>query len=142
MGFYSVYSFFRITGIQYQLDYQLSTNKQLIAGVDYEVRDVERGYRGRTELQSTPLVLAISEPRVSTNDHNGSIFAQYQFDSESFEDTQFTLGARYDENRVYGSTFNPRIGVVVLPTEELTIKASLASAYRAPIASIFLPKPL
>lgn len=42
------------------------------------------------------------------------------------------LGARYDDNNVYGDTFNPRVGVVYKISKKLLIKANYGSAFQAP----------
>lgn len=47
-------------------------------------------------------------------------------------DVAFTAGVRYDHNSRFGSTFNPRIGVVFNPGKETTIKALYGTAYWAP----------
>ena len=43
-----------------------------------------------------------------------------------------TLGARYDENSLYGSTVNPRLGLVYRATEAWTLRGSYGSAYIQP----------
>ncbi len=43
-----------------------------------------------------------------------------------------TVGARQDYNTRYGSTFNPRIGVVTRPTTTTTVKLLYGTAYLAP----------
>jgi iron complex outermembrane receptor protein len=43
-----------------------------------------------------------------------------------------TVGARHDYNTRYGSTFNPRIGVVTRPTSTTTVKLLYGTAYLAP----------
>ncbi|MCW3123180.1 MAG: TonB-dependent receptor, partial [Flavipsychrobacter sp.] len=47
----------------------------------------------------------------------------------------FTLGARYDNNSRYGSTFNPRLGVVYKATSHTTIKVLYGSAFLSPSPS-------
>jgi outer membrane receptor for ferrienterochelin and colicin len=46
--------------------------------------------------------------------------------------TRITAGARFDHNSRFGSTFNPRMGVVWNATPKTTIKAMVATAYLAP----------
>ena len=46
--------------------------------------------------------------------------------------TEVTLGVRYDYNTRYGSTTNPRAGVVISPTEKLKFKLLYGEAYLAP----------
>ena len=43
-----------------------------------------------------------------------------------------TIGSRFDHNSRFGSTFNPRIGLVVNLTDKTTLKGMVASAYLAP----------
>lgn len=43
-----------------------------------------------------------------------------------------TLGARYDYNSRFGSTFNPRLGMVWNPVKKATVKAMFGTAYLAP----------
>jgi outer membrane cobalamin receptor len=43
-----------------------------------------------------------------------------------------TVGARHDYNTRYGSTINPRIGVVTRPTSTTTVKLLYGTAYLAP----------
>ncbi|MDB5156024.1 MAG: btuB 3 [Mucilaginibacter sp.] len=47
----------------------------------------------------------------------------------------FTLGARYDNNSRYGSSFTPRLGMVYKPLQATTIKMLYGSAYLAPAPS-------
>ncbi len=42
------------------------------------------------------------------------------------------LGARYDDNNVYGDTFNPRVGIVYKFSKKFLIKANYGSAFQAP----------
>ncbi|MCB1053451.1 MAG: TonB-dependent receptor [Acidobacteria bacterium] len=43
-----------------------------------------------------------------------------------------TLGSRFDHNSRYGSTFNPRLGVVLVPNQDLKIKFLYGQSYLAP----------
>jgi len=47
-----------------------------------------------------------------------------------------TLGLRYDYNSRYGSTWNPRAGLVFTPKSSTTFKALYGSAYFAPAPSV------
>ncbi|TQV71451.1 TonB-dependent receptor [Aliikangiella marina] len=123
--------FSELAGVKFEVDYQISSSEQLILGLQYEIRNVETGYRRRETVQNTPLVFAISGERESTDYKNASSFGQYRFRPVAFQNTSITLGARYDDNNVYGSTFNPRLGLVYAE-DSITIKTLMASAYRAP----------
>ncbi len=48
----------------------------------------------------------------------------------------FTLGARYDDNSRYGTSFTPRLGVVYKPLPATTVKLLYGSAYLAPSPSV------
>jgi iron complex outermembrane receptor protein len=61
------------------------------------------------------------------------IFAQY--DSKINDQLLFTTGARYDDYSDFGSTFNPRLGLVYKPNEGHTLKLSYGQAFRAPSPS-------
>jgi outer membrane receptor for ferrienterochelin and colicin len=62
--------------------------------------------------------------------HNTGVYAQAQ---EAFTPTfSITLGARYDDNSRYGSTFNPRLGAVWHLTSSQTLKVLYGSAFLAP----------
>ncbi len=43
-----------------------------------------------------------------------------------------SIGGRYDHNSTYGSTLNPKLGVVFKPTDKLTAKLLYGSAFLAP----------
>lgn len=62
--------------------------------------------------------------------HNLGLYTQVQYTPV----TRFsvTLGARYDDNSRYGTTFNPRFGAVWHPTESQTLKMLYGSAFLAP----------
>lgn len=45
---------------------------------------------------------------------------------------QATLGTRYDYNTRYGASFNPRVAVLIKPTENLRIKALYNEAFLSP----------
>ncbi len=62
--------------------------------------------------------------------HNSSAYFQTQYSPE--KKINFTLGVRYDNNSRYGSTINPRLGIVFKPFSKTTIKALYGSAFLAP----------
>lgn len=62
--------------------------------------------------------------------HNMGLYTQALY--AATKTLSFTLGARYDDNSRYGTTFNPRLGVVWHPTESQTLKVLYASAFLAP----------
>ncbi|MFZ2958084.1 MAG: TonB-dependent receptor [Candidatus Ozemobacteraceae bacterium] len=57
-------------------------------------------------------------------------YAQLQLPMNSI--CHWTLGARYDRNSLYGSTFNPRIGLVLKPNDKVNVKLLYGTAFMAP----------
>lgn len=55
-----------------------------------------------------------------------------QLQQKAFREITFTVGARYDYNSRFGSTFNPRVGVVWNSSPKTTLKAIAGTAYLAP----------
>ncbi|OQY30405.1 MAG: hypothetical protein B6244_00690 [Candidatus Cloacimonetes bacterium 4572_55] len=56
----------------------------------------------------------------------------FQLQAKIKKQIEATLGARYDYNTRYGSTFNPRAGLVVTPFGKMKIKLLYGEAYIAP----------
>ena len=65
--------------------------------------------------------------------YNFGNFVQAQYACN--KQLQLTMGARYDVNSRYGSSFNPRAGVVYKPAKKTTIKLLYGSAFLAPSPS-------
>lgn len=55
-----------------------------------------------------------------------------QLQQQAGERIKLTLGARFDHNSRFGSTFNPRVGIVANVSGKTTLKAMAATAYLAP----------
>src|SRR5699024_7763181 len=64
---------------------------------------------------------------------NAGAYVQAQY--SPYNNVHFTVGARYDVNSRYGSTFNPRLGLVYKPFEKTTVKILYGSAFLAPTPS-------
>jgi len=130
-----------------QIDYKASEKLRFTAGAGYE------------SYYSIPQSTDLAKP-VNSNDHiNGAylgtqayyrpegLAAQFYFiryhNVGTYFQTQYspdekidiTVGARYDINSRYGSTFNPRLGIVYKPSDRTTIKALFGSAFLAPAPS-------
>lgn len=63
--------------------------------------------------------------------NNTGLYGQIQYSPS--EKIHFTLGTRYDNNSRFGGTLNPRLGVVIQPTPETSLKALYGSAFLAPL---------
>ena len=123
-----------------QIDYNLADDQSLIAGIQYDDSDQERGYRG---TNPDPEVLTIRgfdiintratfTERDGVSQDNTGAYLQYSAETRWLRATNFTLGIRYDENSTYGDTTNPRLGIVNKPNDRLTLKLLYGSAFRAP----------
>ena len=124
--------FSELTGVQVQLDSIINSTNSLIVGLEFEHRDVERGYRNWEIEQDSPRRWRIVEHRNSDIYQNRGLYAQYRLNLSSLGNTSFTFGARIDDNSVYSSTVNPRLGSVSKLTDRLTLKLLYGTAYRAP----------
>ena len=76
--------------------------------------------------RNTDLPLRIHD----ASSHNLSAYAQLQSDWDA--DWSTTAGLRLDRHSAYGSSANPRMGVVWRASAEHLVKASYAAAFRAP----------
>lgn len=63
---------------------------------------------------------------------NGALFVQNTWRPADEDDLKITAGLRYDYNELFGSQFNPRVGMNYRLGEEVSFHASLSRAYRAP----------
>jgi outer membrane receptor for ferrienterochelin and colicin len=61
---------------------------------------------------------------------NAGAFIQFSYSPVG--KLSFTIGSRFDHNSRYGSTWNPRAGIVYSPDEKTVIKALYGSAFIAP----------
>ncbi len=74
--------------------------------------------------------LSIYQDFYETTYYNFSTYAQYQ---TSIKDIyHITLGSRSDYNSRYGSSVNPRAGLVITPNNKLSTKYLYGTAYLAP----------
>lgn len=127
-------------GGELQADIKISENSSLITGIQYNQDNLERGYRGwlfdpTYKLIDSIWVLNLGgrfKDRKYTIQHNIGTYAQFSTNTNLFNSTSFTLGARYDKNNIYGGTFNPRAGIVISPNDILAIKMLYGTAFRAP----------
>lgn len=74
--------------------------------------------------------LAIPQDFFYINYQNFGSYAQFQ--TRLHPNLNVTLGTRYDYNSRYGTSVNPRAGLVFSPTKKLTAKFLYGSSFRAP----------
>lgn len=150
-NFYKFHGAFESTQEFYhlQLTHRFPGSETLHIGSDYSDSDMEEGYRRNvvntdiTVVDGIPIQNWNSDfaPRRGVNVYNHSIYFQYQFDA--VENTRVTLGSRYDENSLYGQSFNPKLGVVSDLNEQITLKMLYGRAYRAPsVFEVFSASPV
>jgi outer membrane receptor protein involved in Fe transport len=133
-----------------QLAYKLNDNNSVIVGASYQ--DV-------VELTKTGDLPELFDPSISssaqgqyylgtdittaTGDnlkieqdfhyvHYRNIGAYLQWQSQLTEKLNLTLGGRCDYNTRFGSTINPRVGLVYAPVQKMKFKALYGRAYLAP----------
>ncbi|MHB8207701.1 MAG: TonB-dependent receptor plug domain-containing protein [Mucilaginibacter sp.] len=130
-----------------QLDYKASGKLNLTAGASFEsfsvipqsadlddpvnTNDNIQGSYAGTDSYYRPEGLAA----MFYNINYYNIGSYFQALYAPLKQLSFTLGARYDNNSRYGSSFNPRLGMVYKPQQATTIKLLYGSAYLAPSPS-------
>lgn len=134
-----------------QASYTINENSDIIGGVQYQyinsipkTSDLPRPYD--TSLSADNQAIEYIGTDITNNEgtdltiyqdifqvkyHNIGAFAQYRL-SILNDVIRITAGLRYDHNTRYGDTVNPRIGVVAMPTNRLTIKALFGTAFLEP----------
>jgi len=132
--------------VEQQVDWNATENLNFIAGIGYEKHytipwstDLDQpvnpdgyvydSYLG-TDTYYRPDGLPAQFYTITSS--NTGIFFQTQY--SPLKNLDFTLGTRYDVNSIYGSSFNPRLGLVYKPADKTTIKALYGSAFLAPAA--------
>jgi outer membrane receptor for ferrienterochelin and colicin len=113
-------------GATYENFYSIPTSADLAAPVDKD-GDLHGTYIG-TKTYYTPNGLEAKFYTIRYR--NTGTYLQVQY--APVQTVNFTFGARYDVNSRYGTTFNPRAGLVYRPTNKTTIKALYGTAFLAP----------
>ncbi|MFH1775940.1 MAG: TonB-dependent receptor [Candidatus Omnitrophota bacterium] len=121
------------TDLQLTFDHFKEANHEIIAGFGYEQEKIKsKGYRCYDVAYgaySAGDVITYSEVPKSSKGN----WALYLQDSWEFsKQVILTTGLRYDNYEQFGGTINPRVGVVVLPTDELILKFLYGTAFKAP----------
>jgi len=133
-------------GGEVKFEHNFSNKKDLIWGLQFEKSDIERGYRQKV-ANGIGVTSQGEEFDISSQLSSGSRvrdlytniagFIQYRHKTDLMRSTNFIVGARYDYNDQYGhsfafgETFNPRVGIVIEPTEKVTYKVLVGTAFRA-----------
>ena len=128
------------TGGEFSSNYSINENHQLSAGIQFYQDNLEKGFREMTldnvtdTIDNIPLrnTDAGFKPRKYTIQNSVGTYVQYILNTSLLHKTNFTVGARFDYNSVYGKTFNPRIGITNHPTQNAIFKLLYGTAFRAP----------
>lgn len=120
--------------------YIFTEQHTLSAGVQLSQDNLERGFRGVIPdtrfdtIENIPVtnIYARFKPREYTIQNNMGAYLQYMLHTHILKKTNLTIGGRYDNNSIYGTTINPRIGLINQPNEKITFKLLYGSAFRAP----------
>lgn len=129
----------RIQG-EISANYIFTEHHTLSAGVLLSQENLERGFRGVIPdtrfdtIENIPVtnIYARFKPREYTIQNNMGGYLQYMLHTNILKKTNLTIGGRYDNNSIYGSTINPRIGLINQPNEKITFKLLYGTAFRAP----------
>jgi outer membrane receptor protein involved in Fe transport len=121
-------------------NYIFNEHQNLSAGLEYSRDNLERGTRNVIPdttfitIQSIPVtnLHAALEPRDYIIQNNIGAYLQYVLSTNFLKKTDLTLGGRYDHNSIYGTTINPRVGLISQPDKKITFKLLYGSAFRAP----------
>jgi len=130
-----------------QLDYKFSGKFNFSAGIGYEnynaipqSTDLDAPVNTKENIHGSYLGTAayyrpggLPAQFYFIKYHNIGGYLQTQYTPS--EKIHITAGARYDVNSRYGSSFNPRMGIVYKPSGRTTIKALYGSAFLAPLPS-------
>ncbi|MBF0544347.1 MAG: TonB-dependent receptor [Candidatus Riflebacteria bacterium] len=134
--------------LEEKLSINLGKNRQLLLGLTYQkISSLPRtgdlpypfdpnssadsqGYIYPGSELSTKHPEGIPEQFNKTNYSNFGGYSQLQLQTDSM--CNWTLGARYDSNSLYGATFNPRVGLVLKPHNKVNIKFLFGTAFLAP----------
>jgi outer membrane receptor for ferrienterochelin and colicin len=74
--------------------------------------------------------LTLLQNQYNLNYYNMGAYAQFQISPVKFID--ITLGSRFDKNTRFGSSFNPRAGLVLTPMKKLKVKLLYGESFLAP----------
>lgn len=128
--------------IEGQLQYQLNQQHILSSGFsveEYYAIPITADLNTPYDLNKSPEQQIIfysgtndSLPVKIQHTHYNNQAAYLQWNATWNEMFSTSVGGRYDHNSTYGGTFNPKLGTVFKPTEQLTAKLLYGSSFLAP----------
>jgi outer membrane receptor for ferrienterochelin and colicin len=138
------YAYGSMIQVEEQIEWKINTNTDLVGGAIFqsfmslpESTDLQNPVSESHSIEGTFLnTPAYYRPEglpakfYAVKYYNAGGYLQLQ--QQIGEKVNMTLGARYDHNSRFGSTFNPRVGVVANLSGKTTLKAMAGTAYLAP----------
>jgi len=115
------------SSLQFGVDFRYIDAPGTIADSNYDLGDLANGnlpIRYYGNLTSNTLVQAVSSRHIL------GVYTQYQ--QQIFDNTQMTMGLRYDHFSDIDGKFSPRLGFVQTLTPNHSIKLLYGEAFRAP----------
>ncbi|KHE94042.1 Colicin I receptor precursor [Candidatus Brocadiaceae bacterium S225] len=127
----------RTIGFENQLNYNVFEGNKLTFGFQYEwIHQHDISYHANANpLERTPLTsfTDFSKDLPFTSKKTRHIWALFLQDEWNInKDIDLTVGVRYDRFSRFGSTTNPRVGVIWRFIEDAHLKLLFATAFRAP----------
>lgn len=140
----------RIAG-EISAKYAPGVTHRFSGGVKVSRDNLELDYRGVNPdpridtVDNIPIrnIFATYKPREYIIQNNLGVYLQYVLHTKFLHKTNITIGGRYDNNSIYGTTINPRLGFINRPNESITFKLLFGTAFRAPTnAELFNTAPI
>lgn len=127
-----------------QVEWKVSGNTNLVGGVVYqsffsvpESTDLQNPVQDSRAIEGTMLNTSsfyrpegLAAKFYALRYYNAGVYLQLQ--QKVFKHTNLTLGTRFDHNSRFGSTFNPRMGVVANISKKSVLKLMVGTSYLAP----------
>ncbi len=123
------------------LSYNITSNLELSGGFSFQ-------YSGNLPVTNDlrePFDTDLYSPFSERVDFNDTVFGSFGINPVTFSNIAgflqlyyklkkfiFIAGGRYDHNSLYGSSFNPRLGVLFNANKKLSFRASYGEGFRAP----------
>ena len=111
-----------------QLNYWPLKNLKFVSGFEYEHLNTLRWHYPYEKDGTLDLYWEENPPEFTT--FNWATYLQAEY--HPFKKLGITSGFRYDEHSVYGGVISPRLGIVINPTEKLTLKGLYGEAFYGP----------
>lgn len=123
--------------VNQSVNWQIRRNLNLVGGFTLEFfssipksADLAQPVNKKQSIEGKIIGTDLKAEFFQINYSNIGGFVQFQYNPIPI--LNFTLGSRYDHNSRFGVTFNPRMGMVLQPNNQLTFKVLYGSSFLAP----------